>query len=61
MGAFRALDLARLKSVMARPIMVDLSNIYPPAEVAQHGFMYRSIGRPPAVGLEREAQRMAAE
>jgi len=46
---------------MARPIIVDLRNIYPPAEVAQHGFLYRSIGRPPAVGLEPEAQRVAAE
>jgi hypothetical protein len=27
---FRALDLARLKAVMARPIIVDLRNIYPP-------------------------------
>jgi len=46
---------------MAQPVIVDLRNIYPPAGVAQHGFMYRSIGRPPAVGLEREAQRVAAE
>ncbi|MCP4383702.1 MAG: UDP-glucose/GDP-mannose dehydrogenase family protein [Hyphomicrobiales bacterium] len=45
--SFRALDLKRLKSVMnAEPVLVDLRNIYPPAEVRSHGFAYRSIGRP---------------
>ena len=43
---FRALDLPRLKSVMKRPLLVDLRNIYPPAEVHAHGFTYRSVGRP---------------
>jgi len=41
--------------------MVDLRNIYPATDVAQYGFLYRSIGRPPAIGLEPEAQRVAAE
>src|SRR5581483_5365146 len=44
---FRALDLARLRSEMAKPIIIDLRNIYPPAEMAQAGFIYESIGRPP--------------
>ncbi|HEU4660215.1 MAG TPA: UDP-glucose/GDP-mannose dehydrogenase family protein [Pseudolabrys sp.] len=43
---FRALDLDRLKSVMERPVLVDLRNIYPPEEVARHGFIYESVGRP---------------
>jgi UDPglucose 6-dehydrogenase len=43
---FRALDLARLKREMAQPIIVDLRNIYRPAEMAQFGFAYESIGRP---------------
>jgi len=46
---------------MTRPIMIDLCNIYPPTDVAQHEFLYRSIGWPPAMGLEPEAQRVAAE
>ncbi|MGH6617063.1 UDP-glucose dehydrogenase family protein [Sphingomonas sp.] len=42
---FRALDLKRLASVMGTPVMVDLRNIYPPAEVERAGFAYSSIGR----------------
>ena len=42
---FRALDLDLLKSVMAAPVMVDLRNIYRPAEVRAHGFTYVSVGR----------------
>jgi UDPglucose 6-dehydrogenase len=44
---FRALDLDRLKAVMAeRPALVDLRNIYPPEEVQGRGFIYESVGRP---------------
>jgi len=42
---FRALDLRRLKSVMAQPVFVDLRNIYRPQEVARAGFVYESVGR----------------
>ncbi|MGF3028060.1 UDP-glucose dehydrogenase family protein [Methylobacterium aquaticum] len=43
--AFRALDLARLRSVMASPVLVDLRNVYPPKDAERHGFTYTSIGR----------------
>lgn len=43
---FRALDFARLKSVMTSPVLVDLRNIYRHDEVTKHGFTYTSIGRP---------------
>jgi UDPglucose 6-dehydrogenase len=43
---FRALDLERVKALMAEPIMVDLRNIYPPDELIAVGFQYHSIGRP---------------
>ncbi|WP_047456694.1 UDP-glucose/GDP-mannose dehydrogenase family protein [Rhizobium rhizogenes] len=43
---FRALDFARLKSVMNAPVLVDLRNIYRHDEVTKHGFVYTSIGRP---------------
>lgn len=42
---FRALDFARLKSMMKTPILVDLRNVYTPEEIARHGFSYASIGR----------------
>jgi UDPglucose 6-dehydrogenase len=42
---FRALDFARLKKVMERPVLVDLRNIYRPEEVTRHGFVYESVGR----------------
>ncbi len=42
---FRALDLARLKGVMARPVIVDLRNIYRPEEMARAKFRYVAIGR----------------
>jgi len=43
---FRALDLERLKGVMACPAIVDLRNIYEPDVVRQQGFIYESVGRP---------------
>jgi UDPglucose 6-dehydrogenase len=42
---FRALDFARLKKIMQRPVLVDLRNIYRPEEVARHGFAYEGVGR----------------
>ena len=42
---FRALDLNRLKSTMASPVLVDLRNIYRPDEVTAYGFTYEGIGR----------------
>lgn len=43
--AFRALDLERMKRLLAAPVLVDLRNIYDPAEVSRQGFTYVSIGR----------------
>jgi UDPglucose 6-dehydrogenase len=43
---FRALDLARLRRVMARPVVIDLRNIYRPQDMAREGFVYESVGRP---------------
>jgi UDPglucose 6-dehydrogenase len=44
--AFRALNLARVKSLARAPVMIDLRNIYQPSEVRAAGFTYASIGRP---------------
>jgi UDPglucose 6-dehydrogenase len=43
---FRALEFKRLKTIMAMPVLVDLRNIYSPEEIARHGFVYESVGRP---------------
>jgi UDPglucose 6-dehydrogenase len=42
---FRALDFGRLKTIMEKPILVDLRNVYRPDEIAKHGFGYESVGR----------------
>lgn len=43
---FRALDLSRVKAILKQPLMVDLRNIYRPADMAAQGFTYISVGRP---------------
>ena len=43
--AFRALDLERVKSLLSQPILVDLRNIYPRAEVEAAGLQYTGVGR----------------
>jgi UDPglucose 6-dehydrogenase len=42
---FRALDLARIKSLLRAPLVIDLRNIYQPQEMIDAGFIYHSIGR----------------
>ncbi len=43
---FRALDFARLKQAMTQPVLIDLRNVYRAEDVARHGFVYESVGRP---------------
>jgi UDPglucose 6-dehydrogenase len=43
---FRGLDLERVHALMRRPIVIDLRNIYEPADMMAQGFSYSSIGRP---------------
>jgi UDPglucose 6-dehydrogenase len=43
--AYRALDLARLKALAAAPVLIDLRNIYEPAEVRAAGLTYIGVGR----------------
>jgi len=44
-NAFRALDLAQVKSLLNSPIVVDLRNIYASEEMQAAGLNYHSIGR----------------
>jgi len=43
--AFRALDLARARKVMNRPLLVDLRNLYSRSDVEKQGFEYVAVGR----------------
>jgi UDPglucose 6-dehydrogenase len=43
---FRALDLDRVKNILRKPVVVDLRNVYKPADMVARGFTYVSIGRP---------------
>ena len=43
---FRSLDFAEVKKRLKKPILVDLRNIYSPAEMAAAGMDYSCIGRP---------------
>jgi UDPglucose 6-dehydrogenase len=43
---FRALDLDRVKSLLANPLVIDLRNIYQPQEMVDAGLAYVSVGRP---------------
>jgi UDPglucose 6-dehydrogenase len=42
---FRALDLERLRDLMACPVIVDLRNIYRPDDMKKRGFAYVCVGR----------------
>jgi UDPglucose 6-dehydrogenase len=44
-NAFRALDLTRVRSLLATPLVIDLHNIYRPDEMIDAGLSYVSIGR----------------
>jgi UDPglucose 6-dehydrogenase len=43
---FSALDLDRLRDLMARPVVIDLRNIFRPEEMHDRGFAYSCVGRP---------------
>jgi UDPglucose 6-dehydrogenase len=44
-NAFRALDLARLGGTLRSKTMVDLRNVYEPAEMRRAGWKYVGVGR----------------
>lgn len=53
-NAYRNLDLARLKGALARPVFVDLRNVYEPDVMRAAGFAYHCVGRG---GHNEELQR----
>ncbi|HSE28347.1 MAG TPA: UDP-glucose/GDP-mannose dehydrogenase family protein [Gemmatimonadales bacterium] len=44
---YRNPDFDRLRALLRRPLIVDGRNLYDPERVAELGFAYHSIGRPP--------------
>ncbi len=42
---FRQLDLEKLRSIMAQPIVLDGRNLFDPAKMKEAGFAYKSVGR----------------
>ena len=51
---YRHPDFARMRSLLANPVVIDGRNLYSPRVMREHGFEYHSIGRP-AVGWPRES------
>ena len=43
---FATLDLDRIYAALAYPIIVDGRNLFDPAIMSAHGFLYYSVGRP---------------
>jgi UDPglucose 6-dehydrogenase len=56
---FRALDLKRVKGLLTTPTIIDLRNIYKPADLAAAGFYYFSIGRRAAEPARAEHRLLA--
>jgi UDPglucose 6-dehydrogenase len=42
---FRNLDLIKIKKLLKSPILLDLRNLYEPAQVKKLGFVYEGVGR----------------
>jgi UDPglucose 6-dehydrogenase len=43
---FRALNVERMRALLRKPLVIDLRNIYNPADMVAAGFDYASVGRP---------------
>ncbi len=42
---FRALDIKQMKAALKQPVLIDLRNVYSPADMRAAGFRYVSVGR----------------
>jgi UDPglucose 6-dehydrogenase len=56
---FARLDLARLRKVMGRPVLVDLRNVLDPMAAARAGFNYTGVGRRAVPAVRAEVQGSA--
>jgi len=46
---FRSLDLERVRTLLAQPVVVDARNLFDPTEMRAMGFIYQGTGRPGGV------------
>jgi UDPglucose 6-dehydrogenase len=53
---FRALDMARVKGLLRRPLVADLRNIYEPEAMRRLGFEYTGVGRGAEAGGRRAGE-----
>ena len=51
-NVFRCIDMERAKSLLRRPLVIDLRNVYDTEDMANAGFRYISIGRAEVDGSE---------
>lgn len=57
---FAALDLDRIHGSLRYPIVIDGRNLFDPEQMAEHGLIYFSVGRPDAVPEKRAARTLKA-
>ena len=57
---FRALDLDRVKTALRSPVVIDLRNIYRPAEVAAKGLTYVGVGQTVTIDFSLSFKPQAA-
>jgi UDPglucose 6-dehydrogenase len=57
---FASIDLTRLNQVIRFPIVIDGRNLYKPQDMADHGFTYVSVGRPPSYQAQEGKPRKLA-
>jgi UDPglucose 6-dehydrogenase len=58
---FRSIDLVRLHASLHYPIVIDGRNMFNPTAMAEHGFIYTSVGRPDISREYAELRRSKAE
>ena len=57
---FRKLDLSKIKTLLKSPKIIDLRNIYDPANMSRMGFEYTSVGRPDTTHQKPHSEPKAA-
>ena len=50
---FKQLDLERVRTLLAQPIIIDGRNVFDPARMEEIGFIYKSVGRASTAGPHR--------
>jgi UDPglucose 6-dehydrogenase len=52
---FRSLNFDKLKSLLKKPVLIDLRNLYDPARMRAEGFHYSAVGRGADTRIPRRA------